>query len=618
MNKFKILFILINFSFYSCILQQNEQSLLLKGTPISDSSSELVLNAFDGDITTEFKSSNSKYSWIGLELDSSYIITKIGWGQKENIKSNYLLGVFEGSNDPTFFDALPLSMIIEEGKEGEINYINIDSSKSFKYVRYIGPNGKNSTISVLEFYGYKSDDINKENIEEKIYQPTGIPLIVINTENSVEPQDKETDIVCEVTIINKGKIETKAKAVIKLRGNSTKNFAKKPYKIKFDEKQTLLDLPAHAKKWNLMANYIDRTLIRTMLGLKISSLFEMEYTASCRPVDIIFNGEFRGNYNLCDQIEFGKDRINLDELNENTNQEPEITGGYLFEATQYAYTENFYLNTTRGIIIGVRYPKEKYITPEQLEYIHNKLNEVESDGYSGVVDNIDFNSFSKYLLVQELCGHSEIFWSTYMTKKRNDEKIYFGPVWDFDGAFDNDGRAYPTLNKTNFLFKYDSSAGTMREFVVKLLNNEQLLQSVKDKWFEMTKSKVTKEKLVDFIDEQVRLINDSQKLNFMRWDILKLKRSKQPAKCTYKREVEYLRDYIQKRFDLVGEIVESATTSSVNEEVEHFDLDLIHKGGNKPSKGQGDHKGDKGGNKGKGKHNSDEIDEICLNYTDIE
>ena len=191
MNKFKILFILINFSYYSCILQKNELSLLLKGTPISDSSSELVLNAFDGDITTEFKSSNSKYSWIGLELDSSYIITKIGWGQKESIKSNYLLGVFEGSNDPTFFDALPLSMIIEEGKEGEINYINIDSSKSFIYVRYIGPNGKNSTISVLEFYGYKSDDINKENIEEKIYQPTGIPLIVINTENSVEPQEKK-------------------------------------------------------------------------------------------------------------------------------------------------------------------------------------------------------------------------------------------------------------------------------------------------------------------------------------------------------------------------------------------------------------------------------------------
>ena len=46
----------------------------------------------------------------------------------------------------------------------------------------------------------------------------------------------------------------------------------------------------------------------------------------------------------------------------------------------------------------------------------------------------------------------------------------------------------------------------------------------------MAESKVTKEKLVEFIDEKVKLINDSQRWNFIRWDILKLKRSKQPAK----------------------------------------------------------------------------------------
>ena len=31
----------------------------------------------------------------------------------------------------------------------------------------------------------------------------------------------------------------------------------------------------------------------------------------------------------------------------------------------------------------------------------------------------------------------------------------------------------------------------------------------------MTESKVTKEKLVEFIDEKVKLINDSQRLNFI-------------------------------------------------------------------------------------------------------
>ena len=49
----------------------------------------------------------------------------------------------------------------------------------------------------------------------------------------------------------------------------------------------------------------------------------------------------------------------------------------------------------------------------------------------------------------------------------------------------------------------------------------------------------------------------------------------------------------------------------MKEEVEHFDLDLTHKGGN----GGGHPKGN-GGNKGGGKHNSDEIAEECLNYVD--
>ena len=122
-----------------------------------------------------------------------------------------------------------------------------------------------------------------------------------------------------------------------------------------------------------------------------------------------------------------------------------------------------------------------------------------------------------------------------MTKKRNDEKIYFGPVWDFDLAFDNDERVYSTLNKTNFLFKYDSSAGTMREFAVKLLTNEELLQNVKDMWNEMTQEKVTIKKMLAFIDEQVEIINESQKLNFKRYDILNKRVMASPtARCSFK------------------------------------------------------------------------------------
>ena len=622
MNKVNTLFlILLNVILSTSIILKEDQQLvseLIKGTPISsDSSSKSLSNAFDGDITTEFKSSKESNGWIGLELDNTYRITKIGWSQKESDKENYLLGIFEGGNDPSFFDAIPLTMIVEEGKEGEINYINIDVTRSFKYVRYVGPNGKYSIISQLEFYGYEK--IENEVEEEKLYQPTGIPLIVIQTEGAVEPADKETDVICQITVINNGKAENKEKGTIKLRGNSTLKSDKNPYKIKFDTKQKLLDLPAKAKKWSLLANHSDKTLLRTLVAMKISTLFEMPFTPECRPVDVMVNGEFKGNYNLCDKIEYNKNRVDLGELDENVEQEP-IDGGFLFEATQYAYKEGYYLNTTRGIILGVKYPEKDDITVEQLQYINNKLNEVEADGYSGIVDNIDFESFSKYLLVQELCGQSETFWSTYMSKKRNDEKIYFGPVWDFDLAFDNDKRVYSTLDKTNFLFKYDSSAGTMREFVVKLLNNEQLLQKVKDTWKDMTQEKVTLEKILAYVEEQIEVINDSQKLNFKRWDVLDKKINVSPtARCSFKREVAFLKEYIPKRFDLVGQIVESSTTTSVNEEVDHYDLDIIHQGSSGQKSGG---KGGKGGQGGKSGHgggsSSSSIVEECKNFVDDE
>ena len=234
MNKACIIYIFIMYLiFYSnsiLLLDQQSSSELLKGTPISsDISSQKLSNAFDGDINTEFKSEQPSNGWIGLELDNSYRITKIGWALKENDKENYLLGIFEGANDPSFFDAIPLTMIVDEGKVGEINYIDI--SRSFKYIRYIGPNGKNSIISQLQFYGYKyEENDNVGNEEEYLYQPTGIPLIVIHTEGAVEPKDKETDIVCQITIINKGKEETNKKGTIKLRGNSTMKSDKNPYR----------------------------------------------------------------------------------------------------------------------------------------------------------------------------------------------------------------------------------------------------------------------------------------------------------------------------------------------------------------------------------------------------
>ena len=571
-------FIVIFLSFL--ILSSENVYVKLNGKKISSEplTSQSISNAFDGDLSTSFASKEASKGWIGLKLDSKYLITKIGLAFPINSKKeDYLLSILEGSNDPTFTDSTILYMITEELKLGEMNYISIKTSSRYKYIRYIGPNGKYCVISELEIYGddelgtnTKLNSLSSKNDEDYYYQATNLPLVIINTEDSIEPFDKETYITCTVTIIKDNKIVTKEKAKIKLRGNSTSRLDKKSYRLKFDSKQKILDMPAKAKNWAIIANYSDKTLMRYLLAHKISSLFELTYSPACESVDMIVNGEFQGNFGFCDQMEEGKGRIEVTEMDETCIEEPEVTGGYVIAADGWARQggDKYYLSN-KGVVLVIKYPKDNDIVKEQESYILNAFNVVEDECYNNVIDKIDIDTFCKYLLVEDLTGNGETFWSTYMYKERNDDKIYFGPVWDFDLAFDNNNRVYPTLEKKDFIYKYDISAGTMNTLATKILSNEKVIKRLKEIWLSFIESKVTKNKLISYINEIIDKINESQKLNFIRWDILNTKILLNPvARGSFEAETDYLIYFIVQRFDILDEIVKNASYETINAEVE--------------------------------------------------
>lgn len=542
----------------------------LTGIPISsDSDIENAQNAFDGNLDTEFRSSSESGGWVGLEVSSPVKISKIGWAQKSNETKDYILGIFEGSNDASFYDSIPLYMITSQGQLNQINLVEISCTQTFKFIRYIGPNGKYSVISQIEIYGESSSDeyLNPENF----YQPTNLPLVVINTENGFLPpdKDKETQVKSNIVIIKDGKIDTKRSGTIKYRGNSTLDPKKKSLRIKFDIKTKVLHLPAMAKKWVLFANMYDKTLLRNRIGYQMSTIFGLKYTPACHYVDVILNGDFKGNYLLCDQIEVDKNRVDITKMDSSDTNEPEITGGYIIEGDAFAQREPSYFKTNQGILFCIKYPDSKDINVQQAEYIKNKFNQVEAEIYQNNLNNIDFESFARYFLVEEFAGNIDGIWSSfYLTKERGDDKIYFGPVWDLDLAFDNDIFLYPTNEKTNFAFKYTYSNGSTQTLVMKLLSNELLLQKVNDVWNEVTNNGFNVKTMTKFIDQQVQLIYQSQKLNFIRWDILKEKQFLQPAaRGSYEAEIGYLTEFIKKRFDILGQIVNSATVESVNEKV---------------------------------------------------
>ena len=185
---------------------------LLRGTVIgtietvnyqnnSDRSNKVntCVNAFDGDLNTFFASWDRSYTWAGLDLGSAHVITRVGWSPRNDGvgEQRVLLGVFEGANREDFMDALPLYVIPEKGKIGTMSYADVQCSRGFRYVRYIGPADARCNIAELEFYGHPGvgDDSH-------LYQVTNLPTVSIHTLNGEIPYDKEHQIVSQLTIIS--------------------------------------------------------------------------------------------------------------------------------------------------------------------------------------------------------------------------------------------------------------------------------------------------------------------------------------------------------------------------------------------------------------------------------
>ena len=394
-------------------------------------------------------------------------------------------------------------MIKEELEQNKLHSIQISFNQKFQYIRYVRPEAKNTPISEFEVYGH-FDIIEEES--KHYYQLTNLPLLVINSENGEMPQglDKDTKVRMNTMIINEGNIQVNKTGTIQLRGNSSLNSLKKPYTINFDEKTTFLDMPCNDKKWTLIPNMYDKSLLRNILGFKMSFIFGLKFSPSCRFVDLILNGNYRGNYLICDKIEVKKDRVNITNIDKTCIEETEISGAYLMQGTATKSGGGEIFKTNKGLALTYEYPDIDDILEVQKTYINNKLNEIEAKCFEDNVENIDLESFVKYFLIEEFSANQDcIFNSFFFYKERGDDKIYFCSVWDFDLAFDNGITLYPTNEKKNFAFKFTNSNGPARKLVSHILSNDTVLDKVKETWNEMTNTVFTKEKILSFLIEQL-------------------------------------------------------------------------------------------------------------------
>ena len=503
-------------------------------------------NAFDGDLNSYFASWERSYTWAGLDLGKPFVITRVGWSPRNDGQGEQrvVLGVFEGANREDFMDALPIYIITEKGKIGQMSYADVECSRGFRYVRYVGPSDARCNIAELEFYGHQGEGDNS-----RLYQLTNLPTVSIHTLNGEIPYDKEHQIVSQLTIISgDGTALLSEPGTTRERGNASRSFPKKPYRIKFDKKQHVLDAPAKAKKWTLINNYGDKTLMRNMLAFELSRRMGMTYTPYGTAVDVLLNGEYKGCYQLCDQVEINKNRINITEMTSKDNEESALTGGYFVEIDAYAYEEKSWFNSNKGNPVTIKSPDEDSITTQQKNYIKGYFNKMEADWKS----YLDLNSFLRHFLVGELSGNTDTYWSVYMYKDRDDDMMYTGPVWDFDLAFNNDQRTYPVNSKTDYIYRSGGScAGNMRSFTDKIVvNDANAKKQLVEIWDEARQGGLTEENMVAYIDSLESVLQQSQKLNFIRWPMMnQLVHQNFKIWGSYEAEVENVRDFMKERID---------------------------------------------------------------------
>lgn len=287
-----------------------------------------------------------------------------------------------------------------------------------------------------------------------------LPIIEINTEDEKFPQDKENYVNCSFKISNteNGAYDLEKPMAdspkadggvgIRLRGNFTLFGLKKPFRIKFNEKTSLMGLEKN-KSWVLLADWYDSSKIRNYAGLTLAGKMDnLEWTPTPHHVVVFINNEFHGLYLLTEQIDENAGRTNVKQ------SVPSGFGEYPFlvEVTKPGDNQwneiDIDIDGLNGLFAEIKYPEAEDAEGEQdykdaLNYIDSYMkamwqslktgHETEFMGETKQFEElIDVMSLVDYYLVNEIMSNGDVGWRSTYVCKRVGEKARFGPVWDFD------------------------------------------------------------------------------------------------------------------------------------------------------------------------------------------
>ncbi|MBP5259327.1 MAG: CotH kinase family protein [Paludibacteraceae bacterium] len=261
-----------------------------------------------------------------------------------------------------------------------------------------------------------------------------IPMLEITVGNTHQLNNSKDEQATTVTINPNGAVAGWAlqthKGTIRARGNSTYgSMPKKSYKIKFDESVGMLGARAH-RDWVLLANYADKTQMRTRLAFEMGRALQLPYTPGDRFVEVYINGSYNGLYQLTDQVEVdGGGRVEARYLLEINERHTDIRTSRCQYSIEIEHPSDFSSDEKEEI--------EKFLTLAEASLYSADYQDMER----GFRKYWDTDTAIKWAMVNELFKNSDAksYASIFLYQKVRDGKLYWGPLWDFDLGAGNYG-----------------------------------------------------------------------------------------------------------------------------------------------------------------------------------
>ena len=403
-----------------------------------------------------------------------------------------------------------------------------------------------------------------DSIDSATYSGT-LPVLFINTEGhrDIVSRDKADYLQAEYWLDNMGiegvkpigSKDAPLRTLIKGHGNYTwRNYPKKSYRLKLDDKQPLMGMPKN-RHFVLLAHYDDfLARMKNTMGFELSRRIGLAYTPAQQPVELVINGKYMGLYFLTEKVRVGKQRVNIEEQSDYETDPAKITGGWLLEIDnnpnpgEYIYMEEKYDSYNNALdTMAVSYLCPEELSSVQESWLKNYLKQVNAAIYTADKNSteweryIDIDTLAMFYIVGEIMDDMECFaGSCYMYKRMGeDTKLIFGPVWDFGNSY----QRWAIYGDTQFnKFIYEQPSVFNSSWIEVISKFPHFQEVLRQHWREFYGSGFNGLDIDSFTDEFVESIRPAVAADSVVWPRYSIDIQKNDFKIFFRRKVAWLNE----------------------------------------------------------------------------